>query len=124
VVFTVTDIPYATYDLYVYVESDSNGRTGYVTTSQTGSPDYYFTTFGGGGQPASFVQITSTTPGDFTQGNYAYFSGLTDEDLTFGSYDKNTWSGITGFQIVQVPEPATGSLLAGSLLLLALRRRK
>jgi beta-glucanase (GH16 family) len=99
----VNGIPYTNYSVVVYLESDSSGRTGSVSVS--GSPvTYYYSTVGGGNQPASYILVTSTTAGAYTPGNYVVFTGLsgTSQTITM-SETQNEWSGMCGVQIVPPP---------------------
>ena len=106
---TLSQIPYAQYNLYVYFSSDTAGRTGNVSD---GTTLYDFTTLGPAeisGANASFIQ-TSDTAGNNPEADYAVFSNETANALTItcnptGGNDQ--WLGIAGFQVVAVPEPAT-----------------
>ncbi|MEZ5385256.1 MAG: PEP-CTERM sorting domain-containing protein [Prosthecobacter sp.] len=122
--FTVSNIPYAVYDLYVYVTADNPNRRGFVTTSEAGTPDYYYST--ASGLPNSFIEITSTGVGYTVGGNYARFQGLTDSSQAVTLSGLSSWSGIAGFQIQEsVPEPGRAALLAMAALLgITVRRRR
>lgn len=126
---SVSNIPYDVYDVYVYMRDDGAGRAGVFTI---GATTYYAR--GGAGNPASdgtgYVLSADTTLDDPTtidQGNYVVFSAVSGSsfDLVInavnaGDLDRNK---VAGFQIVQVPEPATMMLLGlGSMALL--RRKK
>ncbi len=50
----------------------------------------------------TFVQATSLT--EANTANYAVFKVLTDQTLTI-SYWSPFWSGICGFQIIELPDP-------------------
>ncbi|MGA2440244.1 MAG: PEP-CTERM sorting domain-containing protein [Tepidisphaeraceae bacterium] len=142
----LTNIPYSSYNLYVYISSDQPGRTGFVTdgtVTQGGSANgdatvstflpngattYDFSTIGPGeisGADALFAQTTDAYPGSYPAADYAVFSGLTgsSQTVTLQMLVNDGWAGVAGFQVVQVPEPVSlGSLLAiGSVL--AMRRR-
>jgi len=125
--FTVSEIAYDLYDLYVYVMSDTQDRTGTVTD---GTTTYHFLTdpeslhFSGDPLSADYVdfkQITALDAGSAVNGNYAVFSGLSGATQTITT-DVLGGGGIAAFQIVEIPEPATLVLLSlGGLLL---RRKK
>lgn len=122
--FTITNIPFAEYDLYVYVMSGNAGRRGFVTTTEAGTDDYYYQT--AGGIPTSFIEVTSTSSAEYTVGgNYAVFRGLGNSSQTVTLSGLNSWSGIAGFQIQQIPEPASaGCLIGGAAVLLCLVLRR
>lgn len=128
----ITSIPFAVYDLYVYMNHDREtedvditGPFGTFRLHETdGDIDVDITA------SVTWVQQTATADGDATQeGNYALFSGLTDTNLNLilgtagaeGSLDRGA---ITGIQIVEaIPEPST-SLLALIAGIGALSRRR
>lgn len=130
VTYTLSEIPYAQYDVYVYLMSDDDSRVYSVTDGTT-------TYFGGahptsisGNNPALFAQTTATTNAGFsTDANYAVFSGLTGANQVFSSSffasDGVTpdFGGISGIQIVRIPEPASLTMFALGGLLLVCRRR-
>lgn len=108
--FTVTEIPYDYYDVYVYVMSDVANRTGNVTD---GTTTYYFLTdpasvhFTGSPGSADYVEfkeITATESGDAVLSNYTVFRTLSGDTLTI-SCTVNNGGGIAGFQIVEVGPP-------------------
>jgi hypothetical protein len=121
---TLSDIPYAQYDLYVYFNSDTAGRAGTVTV---GSTTYDYSTLGSAansGANAVFTQTTSTggaNPG----ADYAVFSGLTGSSQTINTVVPS-WGGVCGFQIVAVPEPGVTALfgLAGLAMMAWMKRRQ
>jgi hypothetical protein len=134
---SVSGIPYALYDVYVYMYDDGSGRAGSFTI---GSTTYYARGFGpaeGTGNPASdgtgYVLSTDITLGsgsDIDQGNYVVFSGLSGDSFTLflsavnaGNLDRNK---VPGFQIVAaVPEPSSFALVGLGLFgLIASRRRR
>jgi hypothetical protein len=129
---TVSSIPYAIYDLYIYSSHDrTTGRT--ITTFSEQGGAFASTTISEdvdgaavGADPFVFNAVTAGTSGT---GNYVKFSGLTagtlDIDFVTGNGDAGNQdrTGFAGFQIVQVPEPST-ALLGGLGMLALLRRRR
>ncbi len=134
--FTISGVPYSSYDLIVY-ELDNAARTEGTTV---GSTTYWL------GSP----NATSASPYVYTQGvgatyttptitaNYVEFTNLSGSTLTFTltvptagslgavSYGSNANIFINGFQIVSVPEPSSIVLLGigvGGLLAARLLRR-
>ena len=92
-----------------------------------GSTTYTFTaggaagSFGGSGNATFFAATGSTTTADTA--NYAIFSGLSGASQTI-TVDIPQFGGLAGFQVVQVPEPATLALTGCGAALMALRRRR
>jgi hypothetical protein len=138
----LNNIPYAQYDIYVYLSADVAGRTGFVTdgtVTVTGNGDatlstftpngattYDFSTIGPGeisGPNALFTQTTDTT-GAYPAADYAVFHGLTgpNQTITAQMLVNDGWGGIAGFQIVSVPEPLSMSSLGLGALLMLKRR--
>lgn len=126
---SLNNIPYAQYDIYVYVSDDTAGRVALVSN---GSITYDLSTMGPAaisGANASFIQSTDTSGANPTA-DYVVFSGLAgvSQTITVSPGDTNpadsAWVGLAAFQIVAVPEPATLALAGlGGLGLLWLRRR-
>lgn len=121
---TITNIPYARYDVYAYVGSDGNARTGHVTI---GSTTFYFSTNSNNNPPA-FVQATATDLASAQLATYAKFTSVTGSSFTLTNTRDGNNVGLHAIQIVDttpVPEPAAVGLLAvGGAGLLARRRRR
>jgi len=119
---SLSTIPYSSYDLIVYLSSDTAGRTG---TVNVGSTTYDFSTMGPAeisGANASLI-ATSDTSGANPSADYAVFSGLSGSSQTITT-DIPSYGGIAGFQIVDAPEPGALALAGlGALALLRLRYR-
>jgi hypothetical protein len=98
---TISSIPYSSYSVVVYLESDQTGRTGTVSLSGS-STTYYYSTEGGGNQPTSYVQVTSTSSSNYMTGNYVVFTNQSGSSKTI-SLTPSNWSGICGVQIVPTP---------------------
>jgi hypothetical protein len=114
--FTVSNIPYAEYDVYVYSSSDHNGdRSSSMTvngTAYSGLVGHYDPSVG-------YVVSTPAQPGE-----YDVFADQTSSTLTI--YGARNTTGFAGVQIVNdaTPEPvALGTISVGAAGLL-LRRRK
>jgi hypothetical protein len=122
---TLSDIPYAQYDVYVYLGTDNGATRGKVTI---GTTEYYFTTMGF--ESFSAYALTTDTDGSVNpSANYAKFSNLTGSSVTvttsttYDEWQGNPAGGILGVQIVEVPEPVTMTLLGLGGLALIRRKR-
>ncbi len=128
---TIDNIPYENYNVIVYIGSDGNGRTGWVTN---GASTYSYATFsndpsgGGGFTDADYVQTTDTGNAH-PNANYATFFGQSSS-VTIEIIRGSNNSGIHGIQIVEADGPPSVPLspypfLAVFLLggIWALRRR-
>jgi len=103
---TVTDIPYAHYDVYVYAGIDATGRKETVSLTPDGGTDqfYSFTTEGGG---SGWTAATSTWDGSGTaptlpSANYVHYTGQTASSFTL-SWGAPGNGGLNGIQIVPTP---------------------
>ena len=118
---SLSNIPYVTYDVIVYVGSDANGRTADVTD---GTTTYYYTTFsnnpngGGGFDPATdYTEITATAPGGRAPGNYAVFRNLSGPAQTFDVIRGSNNSGFHAVQIIDLSATDdTGSTTENAVL--------
>lgn len=130
--FTITSVPYATYDLITYVNS-SNGGPRPVSTTVGSTTLWGATPASGTGAgyvdgntvtPFTYISALGATSGAATpNGNYFLFSGLTGSTLTFSMNSTTDIPQITAFQIIDaVPEPGSALLLFGGCCALGLRR--
>jgi autotransporter-associated beta strand protein len=92
---TVNKIPFASYDVYAYVGSDGNGRTGHGTINGT---SIYFVTsdnpFNG------YVKATGTTVPTANNSNYLQFQSLAGPTLNFTEMGDTFNVGLHGLEIV------------------------
>lgn len=115
---TITGIPYAEYDLYLYVKGWSAGRTGEARLSGVASSEIGFNTFQN--FPSTHSRATSTA----TQGTYVLWEALTADTVTVEARRIGNNIIVSGFQVVEVPEPGTIALVAVGMLGLMRRRRR
>lgn len=121
VTVTLNEVPYAVYDVIVYVGSDVAGRTG---TISDGTTTFDFTALGVpsvSGSSAVLTQSTSTG-GSNPTANYVRFTNLTGSSKTFTA-KVSPAGGISGLQVIKVPggpvpvfvtQPQGASVLRGS----------
>ncbi|MEP4076385.1 putative Ig domain-containing protein [Haloferula sp.] len=96
---TVSSVPYAEYDVYVYFGSNTNGRTGGITD---GSTTYSFVTASTVAEgPGTYIRTEDTGSGN-PPANYAVFEGKTASSFTITYLRGSGNGGIHGFQIVPV----------------------
>lgn len=126
--FQFSQIPFATYDVYVYTDSD-----------QPDSRDESFSLVSSAGQvfapvfvsdeanfSGTFIRATATTlNGAGAQGNYVLFAGVRGDSFTLTGQSLNFRNFVSAIQInaLAVPEPATGLLALMGVAGLARRRR-
>jgi len=130
--FTLTNVPYAFYDVYYYVQDAGGtaGRGGNVTANGVRESIRMYASAGAipGGQFAYVEANNQFTwdPATTTRGTYLRIQDLTG-DLTMVVAPLNTGNArlrMSGFQVVQVPEPTSLSLLGLCGTLALLRRRR
>jgi len=119
--FTLSNIPYAQYNVYVLFTSDKNGDYTHGTLT-IGGTDYLDGPFNAHGR---VTDGTGWVLADGTvYGNYAKVENLSGSSLTVSATRDQGRSPITGVIIEKVPEPSSAALLGLGGLALILRRRK
>ena len=128
---TITQIPYAVYDLYVYIDGENfNARPARFNVSPAGSPDTGTSIFVNdtANWNGTFVEATATALPGTDGANYVLFSDLSMSDIVVFAEAETFRAVVNGVQIVSViPEPST-LVLAGlgfiALIGIARRRRR
>jgi hypothetical protein len=103
----VSNIPYARYDIYVYLGAGNNAGKGKVSISSlAGGTDPQATRFYNlRWLNGKFVRAQDTTMDSINDANLVVFSGNTAKDITLdwtGNLEGG-WTGVTGVQIVAAP---------------------
>jgi autotransporter-associated beta strand protein len=121
---SITNVPYAQYDVVVYFSSDTSGRHSGISD---GTTTYYFSTVGSpetSGANALFLPTTQTDSTQFPSADFAFFPGKTNVGASFTTYPKSgndQWLGIAAIQVIQSsnvyvlygPSPATQTISQG-----------
>lgn len=113
------------YDVYVYFAPSSLDNASRTLNLTIGGTSYYAELVTGSSNYSStFDLVDSTKNWEREFGNYAVFSGVTGSSFTLNATSNFSGTiGLTGMQIVAVPEPATlGMLGIGSILVVIVRR--
>ena len=123
---TLTQIPYAQYNIYVYFSSDAANRPGYVTD---GTTSYFFNTLRVR-QHRQQRCASGSNHGDQQRANhpganYAVFSGLSgaSQTITVQMEQNDLWGGIAGFGRC-CARPSALALGAIGLMLRRVSRRR
>ena len=101
---SLTNVPYALYDVIVYFNSDASGRKSSI---EGPNATYHFSTMGSaarGGANALFLPTTETNTTVFPSADFAVWRGLTGSNPRFTTYPKSgndQWLGICGFQVIE-----------------------
>jgi len=98
---TLGNIPYATYDVYVYMGAAANGFTGTVSS---GSTTYSYTTSSNatsGGTLGVDVYAETTSASGFPLANYCVFRNASGSSFSFKATRGNINAGVFGFQVVE-----------------------
>lgn len=115
---SLTNIPYALYDVVVYFNADASGRH---STIEGPNATYSFSTMGSAarsGANALLIPTTQTNEAAYPSADFAVWRGLTNVNAKFTTYPKSgndQWLGIAGFQVIESsnayvlygPAPAT-----------------
>lgn len=136
---TISGIPYATYDVYVYYAGfvSNYSLTWTATDNDTATPlETVYSVRGSWAGPqapggalvlSQYAGLSEATDAAIAGdgGNYLKFSGLTAANLTIAETSGNGFNenGFSGLQIVQIPEPATMGLFGLAALGILARRR-
>jgi autotransporter-associated beta strand protein len=134
---SLTNIPYARYDVVVYFIADASGRHGSIDNGS--GTTYSFSTVGiaaRSGANALFLPTTETNSAIFPAADFAFFPGMTAPNAIFTEMPKSgmeQWLGIAAFQLIEssnvyvlygpapatqvipVGQPASFSVMAGGL---------
>lgn len=101
---SLTNVPYALYDVIVYFNSDASGRKSSI---EGPNATYHFSTMGSAarsGANALFLPTTETNTTVFPSADFAVWRGLTGSNPRFTTYPKSgndQWLGICGFQVIE-----------------------
>lgn len=98
-VLTISNIPFASYDLFVIVGGEDDGQQGRLRLNNRTNTDCYFTPINAAPH-TNFVEIR-VGPNNFQRGNYVHYTNLTSSVATLAVTNINTWSlGICAVQII------------------------
>ncbi|TAL00240.1 MAG: hypothetical protein EPO07_09925, partial [Verrucomicrobia bacterium] len=101
---SLTNVPYALYDVVVYFNADASGRKCAI---EGPNATYNFSTMGSAvrsGANALFTPTTETNATVFPTADFAVWRGLTGANARFTTYPKSgndQWLGICGFQVIE-----------------------
>ena len=101
---SLTNVPYALYDVIVYFNADASGRKSSI---EGPNATYHFSTMGSAvrsGANALFLPTTETNTTVFPSADFAVWRGLTGSNPRFTTYPKSgndQWLGICGFQVIE-----------------------
>lgn len=116
VTISLGNVPYAFYDVYVYVGAASNG---FRSSVSSGATTYSLTTSSNatsGGALGVNVYTESTSATGFPQANYCVFRNISTSTFSFKASRDNINAGIFGFQVVQrTPTPYQAWAIAKGL---------
>jgi autotransporter-associated beta strand protein len=101
---SLTNVPYALYDVVVYFNADASGRK---STIEGPNATYSFSTMGSAarsGANALFIPTTQTNEAVYPSADFAVWRGLTNANAKFTTFPKSgndQWLGICGFQVIE-----------------------
>lgn len=134
---SLTNIPYARYDVVVYFDADASGRK--ATIDNGLGETYRFSTVGTAfrtGPNCTFLPTTETNSSIYPAADFAFFHGMTSPNAVFTETPKSgdgQWLGICAFQVIEssnvyvlygpapaaqtipVGQPASFKVMAGGL---------
>jgi hypothetical protein len=111
-VITVTGVPYANYDVYTYVGSDGNDRSGRTRLFSFFANDIWFRT---NTSPfTGFVEATATTQPASNMGlaNYTHYRSLNSSSFELRAIRGSNNVGVHGIQIVETDGSAARNWIA------------
>jgi uncharacterized protein (DUF1800 family) len=98
-VLTISNIPFASYDLFVVVGGEDDSEQGRLRLNRQTNTDCYFNPLTTAPQ-TNFLEI-KLGRADFQRGNYVHYTNVTGSVATLGLTNINTWSlGICAVQII------------------------
>jgi len=111
---TLSNIPFANYDVYAYVGADQNGRD---SSAYIGDDTLFFSTAAAGATEFS-------TNSDQTAGNLPVttllFTDVSGSSFTYtqNGNNNNSSTGLMALEIVEIPEPGTTEMLLTAVAML------
>lgn len=99
---TLSNIPYASYDVYVYLGAGGTGATQKITD---GATTYSFTMVARTSEAGTYL-LTSDTGENYPDANCAKFSAKTGSSMTVTFLRGSANGGIVGLQIVPIEQPS------------------
>jgi len=114
---TLTGIPFAQYNVYVFASADDSANN--TLSISSGGTTYYYRSSGSDNSAAtSLLLVTSTsaispTTGPATYEQFLNQTGSSFSAITGGSINGSISNNVFGLQIVAVPEPATEAMILG-----------
>jgi hypothetical protein len=105
---TLNNIPYSAYDVYVYVGSDGDNRTGRVQINNSLTSDRWFRTSTSGAaftSAANYIEATAKTEAASVPSNYVVYQDVIGSTLNIGVTRGSNNVGLHGVQIVQETNP-------------------